>query len=87
VTEEELTNLGRNNLGHLEGQFTEYFALEFAKDPVGVFNSMPDPQKRILSRMAVDLASKGSSEFMPTKNDPGGGLDSGGKKFKTTFGS
>ena len=82
VTEEELTNLGRNNTGHLEGQFTDHFALEFLKDPVGVFNSMPDPQKRIISRMAVDLASKGSSEFMPTKNDPGDGL---GKKFKTTY--
>jgi hypothetical protein len=85
VTEEELINLGRNNAGHLDGQFTDHFALEFIKDPVGIFNSMPEPQKRILSRMAVDLASKGSSEFMPTENDPGGGLDAGKKKFKTTY--
>jgi hypothetical protein len=87
VTEEELINLARNNSGHLEGQFTEYFTLEFIKDPITLFNSMPDPQKRILARMASDLASKGSSEFMPTKNDPGTGLDSGKKKFEVTFGS
>lgn len=87
VTEEELINLARNNSGHLDGQFSEYFTLEFLKDPVTLFNSLPDPQKRIISRMAVDLASKGSSEFMPTKNDPGTGLDSDKKKFKATFGS
>lgn len=87
VTEEELINLARNNYGHLAGNYSSYFALEFSKDPVGVFNSLPDPQKRLLARTAVDLASKGESEFMPTKNDPGGGLDSDKKKFKVTFGS
>jgi len=87
VTEEELINLARNGAGHLHGPFTEYFALEFQKDPVALFNSLPDPQKRILARMAVDLSSVGYSEFMPTKNDDGTGLDSDKKKFKVTFGS
>ncbi len=39
--------------GHnLDDLFTKGFAESFAKDPVGVFKSMPDPQKVVLSRLA-----------------------------------
>ncbi len=36
----------------LDGLFPTAFAMDFVKDPVGVFKSMPDPQKQIISRLA-----------------------------------
>jgi hypothetical protein len=33
---------------------TESMCKEFVKDPIGIFESMPMPQKRIISRLASD---------------------------------
>ena len=37
-------------------------AEEFKKDPLGIFNSMPTPHKKLLARMANDSTSFGGSE-------------------------
>lgn len=38
----------------LDGIFGKDFSQQFRKDPVGMFQSLPDPQKVILSRMSAD---------------------------------
>jgi hypothetical protein len=63
VTEEELMNLARNHAKVLSQTFTPGFTEAFQKDPVGIFNSMPTPQKVILARMANASSFKGESEF------------------------
>ena len=75
VTEEELVNLARNGSKMVKKQFSTEFADQFQKDPVAMFESMPDPQKKLLSRMAGDVAHSGESEFMPTRasEQAGGG--------------
>lgn len=87
VREEDLINLARNHSDQVDGLYNEYFSMEFQKDPVGVFMSLPDPQKKLLGRLAADGSSMGEQEFMATGTDDGAGLDHNGKKFKTTFGS
>lgn len=41
----------------LDETFGEGFEKSFRKDPIGIFQSMPDPQKVVLSRMASDNSS------------------------------
>lgn len=53
VNEDGLTRLSATNAG-LDKIFGNGFALRFQKDPVGVFKSLSDPQKVILSRLAAD---------------------------------
>jgi len=62
VTDDELINLANNHLDVVTEDFTEGMAKEFKKDPVAIFNSMPDPQKKLLARMAADSASSGEAE-------------------------
>jgi hypothetical protein len=62
VTEGELQNLAINGSIPLQTAFTPIFAAEFQKDPVGIFNSIPAPQKKLLARLAVDVSSQGGSE-------------------------
>lgn len=71
VTDEALHVLATNYGDDLKDQFTEDFVNEFQKDPVALFNSMPDPQKKILSRMANDSASYGGSEQSATRSPTG----------------
>lgn len=47
----QLKTLSKQN-AKLDTMFGEGFASSFAKDPVGIFKSMPDPQKVVLSRLA-----------------------------------
>lgn len=42
----------------LDATFGEGFSQSFAKDPVAIFESMPDPQKVVLSRLASDNSSQ-----------------------------
>jgi hypothetical protein len=63
VTDEELVNLARNHSGMLSDKFNEFFTKGFENDPIGVFESMPIPQKRILARMAAERASDGGSSM------------------------
>lgn len=44
----------------LDNVFGKGFAVSFAKDPVSIFESMPDPQKVVLSRLASDNAGQTS---------------------------
>jgi hypothetical protein len=42
----------------LDTSFGSGFSQSFEKDPVGIFQSMPDPQKVVLSRLASDNSSQ-----------------------------
>jgi uncharacterized protein YejL (UPF0352 family) len=52
VTNKQLKELAQTPCGAMTNTFGEDFTTEFRKDPVGIFNSMPLDQKKILSRMA-----------------------------------
>jgi hypothetical protein len=54
VTDDELVNLATNHLKRMRQVLTESMCKEFVKDPIGIFESMPMPQKRIISRLASD---------------------------------
>lgn len=62
VTSSELHNLALNHGGGLVNIFSQDLIQSFEKDPVGIFNSLPYPQKRILARLSVDMVSQGGSE-------------------------
>jgi len=62
VTDDQLQNLAQNQHSGLQEMFREDFTRQFIKDPIGIFNSMPDPQKKIIARMANDQSSQGGSE-------------------------
>ncbi len=62
VTDDQLQNLAQNQHSGMDELFTHEVSKEFIKDPVGIFNSMPDPQKKIIARLANDLSSQGGSE-------------------------
>lgn len=55
VTKNELEQLAANDKGALMSKFGETFVMDFIKNPVSVFKSMPDPVKLVLARMANDL--------------------------------
>lgn len=59
VTEQDLRRLAKIGQKALKSTFTEEFASEFRKDPVGIFKSLPRDQKKILMRMAVDNIGPG----------------------------
>jgi hypothetical protein len=42
---------------NLDSMFGKGFAASFQKDPIGIFKSMPSPQKVVLSRLAADNGS------------------------------
>jgi len=54
VTEMDLTYLAIKRLGLVKGTFTEEFAEEFRKDPVGIYKSLPIEQRRVIGNMAQD---------------------------------
>ena len=62
VTDDALRNLAENHTDLVMNEFTENMAEEFKKDPIGIFKSMPDPNKKLLARMAADSESLGGSE-------------------------
>lgn len=62
VTDDQLQNLAQNHHSGLQELFSEDFTKEFIKDPKGIFDSMPDPQKKIIARLATDVASQGGAE-------------------------
>lgn len=62
LTDAELMNLATNHLSGVQRIFTPCFANEFMKDPVGIFSSMPAPQKKVIARLAADMNAKGKSE-------------------------
>jgi hypothetical protein len=59
VTDHALINLARNRGELLQDKFTCGFTQQFQKDPVGIFESMPLPEKRMMARMAADAESDG----------------------------
>ena len=52
VSDKQLLTLGRSPARELVEQFGEDFVEEFKKDPIGIFNSLPVDQKKVLSRHA-----------------------------------
>lgn len=63
VTSEQLQTLA-SRPGRLIDTFTEAVAKEFQKDPVGIFESMPVPQKRVLARLASDLGHESEAAVL-----------------------
>lgn len=61
LTDSQLFNLAQNSIKTFANQFTDHAASDFAKDPRGIFDSMPEPQKKLIARMAIDAASTGYS--------------------------
>lgn len=53
VNDEDLQNLARNGKGLLLKQFASDLVHGFIKDPIAVFDSLPDDTKVILARMAA----------------------------------
>lgn len=62
VTKDALQNLAQNHMTGMQELFTYDIAKEFMKDPIGIFNSMPDPQKKLIARLASDMESQGGTE-------------------------
>lgn len=56
TTLQELKYLALNGQPELCKQFGKDFAKEFAKNPKTVFESLPDPNKRVLARMSAQSA-------------------------------
>lgn len=64
VTASQLHNLALNYQSSMERVFTDELIGAFGKDPVGIFDSLPLPQKKIMARLADNLAHSGGSESM-----------------------
>jgi len=54
VNEFDLHNLADKQLFLVKNVFTDDFALEFRKDPIGIYKSLPLAQRRILAHMASE---------------------------------
>jgi hypothetical protein len=80
VTKDALLNLACNRLNLVVAEFTYDVAKEFKKDPIGIFNSMPEPHKKMLARMAADSESDGESEH--GTNEPSEKVASGPVEFR-----
>lgn len=59
VTEQDLRRLAKIGMRSLKSTFDEEFAMEFRKNPVSIFQSLPLDQKRIVMRMANDNTGPG----------------------------
>lgn len=59
VTEQDLRRLAKIGQRALKSTFSEEFAVEFRKNPVAIFQSLPLDQKRIVMRMANDNTGPG----------------------------
>lgn len=62
VTHSALRNLATNHAGGLERMFGWSLLRDFAADPSGTFEGLPTPMKRIVARLADDIASSGRSD-------------------------
>lgn len=58
ITEEQLEWLCTTKLPFIEGHFGNHLAEELRKNPKTIFDSLPRPQKSILSRMASQLVAE-----------------------------
>jgi len=59
VTKEDLVRLSKVGMRALKSTFSEDFAMEFKKNPVDIFKSLPLDQKKIVMRMATDNSGPG----------------------------
>lgn len=60
VTETELRHLASSGKRTVAAHFDSAIANAFEKDPIGVFKSMPLPQKRVMARMAASFGTVAS---------------------------
>jgi hypothetical protein len=68
VTEEALVNLARNRSGELQEEWNHDITQGMFSDPVGTFNSLPLPHKKVMARLANDVSSQGGS-VMESENE------------------
>lgn len=59
VNDMMLTDLATRRYAALDHAFGKEMRLSFQKDPIGVFQSMPDPQKIVIARLASDESMVG----------------------------
>lgn len=59
VTEQDLVRLSKIGMRALKSTFDSDFAMEFKKDPVAIFKSMPRDQRILIMRMANDNSGPG----------------------------
>ena len=62
IRENDLVNLATNGRTIVEDSFGSTFADEFAKSPTVFFEALPEPNKLVGARMAMDRNSTGSNE-------------------------
>jgi small GTP-binding protein len=72
VTAQELQNLALNYSGSLAEKFSDNFISGFESDPIGIFDSLPVPQKRLLARLAHNMSNAGHSESLHATVDRDG---------------
>ena len=60
VTEDGLNQIRDRDIGQIKQTFGEDVAHQFVKNPVTVFKSLPDPQKRIVARLANSSSTGGT---------------------------
>lgn len=56
VTDSDLKVLATNHIETMAQSFSQEFVNGFQKDPVGVFKSLPTPQKKVLARLATEVS-------------------------------
>lgn len=62
VTGLQLKNLAKRGPGQFTAHFGESFGKDFIKDPVAIFKSMPDPQKKMIVRLMNSPSVAGAGD-------------------------
>jgi hypothetical protein len=57
ATNEQLSRFAKTRFNHMKTTFGEDMAVEFRKDPRGIFDSLPMDQRKMVLRMATDSES------------------------------
>ena len=63
VTGMQLINLAKRGPGQFDAHFGDSFGADFIKDPVGIFKSMPDPQKVLIVRLMNSPSVAGAGDI------------------------
>lgn len=62
VTGLQLQSLAKRGPNQFDAHFGESFGHDFVKDPVGIFKSMPDPQKKMIVRLMNSPSVAGAGD-------------------------
>lgn len=62
VTGMQILSFAKRGPGQLTAHFGESFGRDFVKDPVGIFKSMPEPQKKMMARLMSSHSVAGAGD-------------------------